>query len=92
MKLTIEFDPFSTDEVSSNYSDSKTYTIRMMLSQVADRIDDALWRGQAKKAKFGFFGAKKAKSTLNPLNPKLKDRNGKVMGSVKIRLSDEERA
>ena len=77
MKITIEFDPFATAETAYDYSNSsKTYTIRSMLSQVADRIDDAIWCNQAKST----------------LNPKLKDRNGKVMGSVKIRLTPEERA
>ena len=76
MKITIEFDPSSTAEVRYEYSNSKTDTIRKMLEQVADRIDDAIWCGQAK-------------STLNPA---LVDRNGEGIGSVKIRLAPEERA
>ena len=76
MKITIEFDPSSTAEVSYEYSNSKTNTIRSMLQQVADRIDDAIWCNQAK-------------STLNPA---LVDRNGEGIGSVKIRLTPEERA
>ena len=76
MKITIEFDPSSTAEVSYEYSHSKTDTIRKMLEQVADRIDDAIWCNQAK-------------STLNPA---LVDRNGEGIGSVKIRLAPEERA
>ena len=76
MKITIEFDPFSTAETASEYSNSKTNTIRKMLEQVADRINDAIWCGQTKST----------------LNPSLVDRNNQVMGSVKIRLADEERA
>ena len=73
MKITIEFDPSSTAEVRYEYSHSKTNTIRKMLEQVADRIDDAIWCNQTK-------------STLNPV---LLDRNNQVMGSVKIRLGSE---
>lgn len=76
MKITIEFDPFATVQTRAAYSNSKTNTIRKMLEQVADRIDDAIWCGQAKST----------------LNPDLKDRNGEWMGSVKIRLAPEERA
>ena len=76
MKITIEFDPSSTVQTRDAYSNSKTNTIRSMLQQVADRIDDAIWCGQAKST----------------LNPELKDRNGEWMGSVKIRLAPEERA
>ena len=76
MKITIEFDPFATDQTRYEYHHSKTDTIRKMLEQVADRIDDAIWCGQAKST----------------LNPELKDRNGEVMGSAKIRLISEERA
>jgi hypothetical protein len=76
MKITIEFDPFATAQTKYEYHHSKTDTIRSMLMQVADRIDDAIWCNQAK-------------STLNPA---LVDRNGEGMGSVKIRLISEERA
>jgi hypothetical protein len=76
MKITIEFDPFATVQTRDAYSNSKTNTIRKMLEQVADRIDDAIWCNQAK-------------STLNPA---LVDRNGEGIGSVKIRLAPEERA
>ena len=76
MKITIEFDPFATAQTSYEYSNSKTDTIRKMLEQVADRIDDAIWCGQTK-------------STLNPT---LVDSHGEGMGSVKIRLISEERA
>ena len=76
MKITIEFDPFSTAETAYEYSNSKTNTIRKMLEQVADRIDDAIWCNQAKST----------------LNPNLIDSHGQVMGSAKIRLVSEERA
>ena len=76
MKITIEFDPFATDQTRYEYSNSKTDTIRKMLEQVADRIDDAIWCNQAKST----------------LNPELVDRNGEWMGSAKIRLAPEERA
>ena len=76
MKITIEFDPFATRWTAYEYRHSKTDTIRSMLMQVADRIDDAIWCNQAKST----------------LNPDLVDRNGEWMGSVKIRLISEERA
>ena len=76
MKITIEFDPFATVQTSDAYSNSKTNTIRKMLQQVADRIDDAIWCNQAKST----------------LNPNLIDSHGQVMGSAKIRLISEERA
>ena len=74
MKITIEFDPTATAEVSYEYSNSKTNTIRKMLEQVADRIDGAIW--SAGTTRYAY----------------LMDRNNQVMGSVKIRLADEEKA